>query len=56
MKDVQVSPLSVDAYKDCNLGVGLGEYLLRRVEGFKLEQRVATKFCVKLKKTAPEML
>jgi hypothetical protein len=26
----------------------------RRVEGFKMEQRAANKFCVKLKKTATE--
>jgi hypothetical protein len=45
---VQVSTCLVDEYEDYNC---FGEV---SVEGFKMEQRAATKFCVKLKKTATE--
>jgi hypothetical protein len=52
--DVQVSTCLVDAYEDYNC---FDEVIFFcHVKGFKMEQRAAIKFCVKLKKTAFEML
>jgi hypothetical protein len=49
---VQVSDSLVNAYEDYNC---FGEVsFFHRVDGFKMEQTAAIKFCVKLKKTAIE--
>jgi hypothetical protein len=49
--DVQVSSGLSDAYEDYNC---FCEVVFRHVESFKMEQRAAIKFWVKLKKTATE--
>jgi hypothetical protein len=49
---VQVPTCLVDAYEDYNC---FGDVSLF-VEGFKIAQRAAIKFCVKLNKTATETI